>query len=79
MSVSTVRAKFRLDSEVTRTHAGGYSQKTLEFRAVGDNNPENSQFAKATPSGTLQIVVENESAAEYFTPGEEYFLDFIKA
>jgi hypothetical protein len=69
-----VRAKFRLASVLDQ----GFT-KTLNFNAVGDNNKENSQFSKATPWGEIKIVVDNPDAVAQFTPGDEFYVDFIKA
>ena len=86
-----VRAKFTLSSVKTtqwqwggnatgdpeKTHPG---QRSLVFNAVCDyGTPENQRFAKATPSGTLEMVVDNEEAVKQFEVGKSYYLDFTPA
>jgi hypothetical protein len=52
----------------------------LTFYAVGaDEVPENQRFHKYTPSGRLEITIDNPSAAEYFQLGKQYYLDFTEA
>jgi hypothetical protein len=68
-----VRAKFTCNS--IRYYA--YGERELCFDAVyDDGTPENQRFSKATPSGTLTITVDNPSAAAFFIPGKQYYLDF---
>ena len=72
-----VRGKFTLQS-VTK-HSYGNAQ-TFKFFAVHDTvTEENRKFAKYTPSGTLQITVDNPPAQEFFELGKTYYLDFTKA
>lgn len=49
--------------------------RTFRFMAVYDLNvPEDQRYAQATPSGTLQIQVDNPAVS--FEPGKDYYLDF---
>jgi hypothetical protein len=71
-----VRAKFKLSS-IKQYEYGG---KQFEFSAVYDDGiEENKRYAKATPSGSLLITVDNPPAAEFFEIGKSYYLDFSKA
>lgn len=71
-----VRAKFR----VTSVTAHEYGTKVVKAMAVGDNNPENSQFNKATPSGTIEFSISKDVPAYgVFEPGQSYYLDFTPA
>ena len=71
-----VRAKFICESIKEYAYGG----RELSFRAVyDDGTPENQRFSKATPSGLLTMTVDNPPAAEFFTLGKAYYLDFTEA
>lgn len=71
-----IRAKFRCES-ATR-HAWSDTATTYKFAAVYDPDlPEDQRFAKATPSGSLEMLVDNPSAE--FLPGCYYYLEFVQA
>lgn len=71
-----VRAKFQCSS-VTR-HADGGTQ--VMMHPVYSGSEENRAFNDATPSGELRIhIAKGKPAAELFTPGAAYFLDFTPA
>lgn len=42
-------------------------------------SPEDQQFAKATPSGRIEMVVDNPGAREFFRAGKTYYVDFTEA
>ncbi|HEX3649578.1 MAG TPA: hypothetical protein VHV49_14225 [Pseudonocardiaceae bacterium] len=70
-----IRAKFQCQSE-TR-HAYNDEARTFRFQAMYDPSlPEDQRFAKATPTGHLEILVDN-PAAQYEV-GAFYYLDFTK-
>lgn len=70
------RAKFRCMSE-TR-HSYNPESRTYRFGAIYDPHlPEDQRFAKATPSGTVEIVVDN--PAVHYTLGQDYYFDIIPA
>ncbi len=74
-----VRAKFVVVSVTRRKHwdqgvAPFISE--IELGAVTGGSPENKEFFAASPSGTLKLGVLNEKAAEQFTPGQHFFIDF---
>lgn len=88
----SVRAKFTLNAVTTTDHQFGgdivagdpvktiKGSKTLSFTAVyDDGTPENQRFNKATPSGSLQMSVDNEEALKQFQLGKSYYLDFTPA
>lgn len=71
-----VRAKFRVQSITTHE----YGARTVKASAVGDNNPENSQFNKATPSGEISFSISKDVPAyDAFEVGKSYYLDFTPA
>ncbi|MGW1801528.1 hypothetical protein ACWCQN_37835 [Streptomyces sp. NPDC001984] len=49
--------------------------RTYRFTAMYDTSiPEDQRYAQATPSGSLQIQVDNPAVS--FEPGRSYYLDF---
>lgn len=72
----TVRAKMRLNA-ITEHDTGS---KTLKFYTSYDQTiPEDQRFMKATPSGTIEMLVDNPAALEQFKIGESYYVDFTPA
>jgi hypothetical protein len=73
------RAKFACTREIhTKWSPNTDPQRSYEFQAVYDaTQPEDQRFAKATPSGSLSITVDN--AAVTFVPGKAYYLDITPA
>jgi hypothetical protein len=72
----TVRAKLHLVSE-TQHEWGG---KTLRFETRYDPAiPEDQRFQKATPSGHIELSIDNPSALEQFALGGNYYVDFTPA
>lgn len=69
-----MRCKFKLTSKTQLEE--GYQ---LNFIVVYANSPDNEKYFKYTPSGTINISLINEDTANKFTPGKEYYLDFIEA
>lgn len=70
-----VRAKFRCDSVLAYQLS-----KEAHLSAVYGKEGENADFTKYTPSGSVSILIENESkAADLFKPGKEYYLDFTES
>lgn len=72
-----VRSKFKLQE--IRQHAGS-SMRTFIFSAVcADGTPENEKFAKYTPNGRLEFVVDNPAVIESYKLGSEYYFDSTPA
>lgn len=69
----TVRAKFRL-GEITQT-AGVSGTKYVFWAVCADEIPENQRYHKWTPSGRLEITVNNPAVS--FELGQQYYLDFV--
>ncbi len=44
-----------------------------------DENLENQDFNRWTPSGTLVMTVDNPKAKDFFSEGKEFYLDFTEA
>lgn len=65
-----LRAKMKCDS-VTRTTYG----ETIKLHPVHSGSPENEQWSKYTPSGSLDLTITNPDAFGKMQPGDEFFLD----
>lgn len=74
----SVRGKFKLTAiEQCSWAKGGSVAHTLKFRTIYDQSiPEDQRFAKATPTGSLEMQVDNPAALEQFALGGDYYLDF---
>jgi hypothetical protein len=68
-----LKAKFRCNSITDN----GWNKSVNLSAVYGSKNDENADFAKATPSGTLNIGIDNQTAgANFFTPQKDYYLFF---
>jgi len=63
-------------SEVTKT---SYGSERVKLSAVYGNGEENKTYAKATPSASVEMTVDNPEAHGAFVPGREYYVDFTAA
>ncbi|MFZ4618589.1 MAG: hypothetical protein ACOYM2_20685 [Rectinemataceae bacterium] len=71
-----VRAKFTVESIEDKDDGA----KSIRLRAVGDDGiEENIRFHKYTPSGTIDLWVNNPPAAEQFVKGKSFYIDFVPA
>lgn len=71
-----VRAKFKV-TQVTNHDGGG---KTVKLYAEYDTSiPEDQRFAQATPSGTIEMYINNPPAADYLELGKKFYVDFTAA
>lgn len=52
---------------------------TLQAAPADGKGGENDLFAKASPSGKLEITIANIPAADFFEVGQAYYLEFKKA
>lgn len=69
-----VRAKFKL---VNITNFADMPAKKLVFHVQYDDTiPEDARFAKYTPSGHVEMFVDNPAAMAAFEIGRFYYLDF---
>ena len=71
----TTRAKFTCTAETTKRYAPApASSRVYDFTAVYDpDSPEDQRYAKATPTGSMSLTVDNPNAE--FVPGKAYYLD----
>lgn len=70
-----VRGKFILH-EITQT-AWDPVGRNLVFRAQYDPDlPEDQSYSKATPTGRIEMTVDNPAALAQFELGKIYYVDF---
>jgi hypothetical protein len=73
-----VRGKFILQS-IAKVSWSPTAQ-IFKFGAICDQaTEENKRFAQYTPSGQVEMTVDNPPAQEFFELGKAYYLDFSKA
>jgi hypothetical protein len=72
-----VRAKFTVSS-ITE-YAGSYKgAKVVKLSCIYDKDiPEDQRFFDATPSGSVEMLINNPAALEQFTLGKQFYADFI--
>ena len=76
-----MRAKMRVSNVVLVSE----TQENLSLTAVAksesypeDGSDENNTYAKFTPSGSVELTIQNPALLGKFTVGDEYYLDFTK-
>lgn len=77
----SVRAKVRVESvEYNKNAAGERESARVVARPVYDPDPasENGRFFRWTPGGQIDLQVVNLDAADQFTVGDEFYVDFTK-
>lgn len=76
-----VRAKFRCYSIEHFSQEPGGSRRVKLAPVYPGQNPteEDKAFWKYTPSGTLEMTIDNPPAADMFEIGKVYYLDFTRA
>ncbi|MBD2005624.1 MULTISPECIES: hypothetical protein [Cyanophyceae] len=72
---TTVRAKFKVTS-ITQFE---FDAIKVEMNPVYGDSPENQQFWKATPTGKIEMQINNPDTTSLFAVGAEYYVDFSKA
>lgn len=66
-----IRAKLRC-STVTLSESG----ETVHLHPVFGDCPENKEWSKFTPGGSVELQISNPPARGKFEVGKEYFADF---
>ncbi len=74
-----IRAKFKVQSYETSLSHQGEELRTVKLNAVIDGSPENKEFFKWTPSGSISIGMLAASTWKNFELGKEYYVDFTTA
>ncbi len=71
-----MRAKFMCMS----VSKDAYENETVTLAPVyGKDGSANASWAKATPSGRIELTISNPKAQGHFVPGRDYFVDFFDA
>lgn len=73
----SVRAKFNCTEKKADEHDD--SIVYVRFEAVVDEDGDNAQWSKWTPSGSVAMAITNPAAHNEFEVGKSYFLDFSPA
>ena len=81
----SVRAKFSVKSKTITS--SGYkdregklvAQTSVKLEPVHGGSEENKRFFSASPSGSIELGILNQFAADQFEIGKEYYIDFTEA
>lgn len=71
----TILAKFKVGSV---TDYGNKNEGVALSPVIGGSD-ENKSFSLYTPSGKIEMHINNPEACGFFIPGEEYYVEFKKA
>lgn len=75
--METVRAKFKVTQIIETHYAPNSSQKKIVLEAQYDPKvAEDVSFSKATPSGRMEIQIDNPVAIERMPVGKIFYVDF---
>ena len=75
----TVRAKFYVSKLDPYSPPSTGGEVVLFPVYSEDPNHENKKFWDATPSGTIQMIINNPAAFERFTMDKQFYVDFTPA
>lgn len=70
-----LQAKFKVGS----VENFGNNNVQAKLSAVVSGSEENKTFSMYTPSASLQMLINNPDAVDFFEAGEEYIATFTKA
>lgn len=68
-----VRAKVTVEQQ-----SGGKVVMTPVYEPDAAKDTENARFTKATPSGRIELGIDNPDAMKFFKPGKSYYVDFTE-
>jgi len=75
LNMNKVRGKFK----VQETTKYAWPGTKIVLKAEYDTTiPEDLRYATATPSGTVEMYVNNPPAENFFIPGKFYYIDFTE-
>ncbi len=76
------RCKFRCDSVKARSvgkNHDGSEQINDEIALYAVSGDENKPWSRFTPSGKLEMTIDNQALIGAFKPGKIYFIDIAEA
>ena len=74
----SVRGKFTVIKSASVSWSA--TAKELTFNAIyNQETEENQRFSKATPSGTITMLVDNPPATNFLELGKTFYVDFSAA
>lgn len=72
-----VRAKFKVVELIERSYGHGHKQKSIVMTPEYDAKiAEDVSFSKATPSGKIEMQIDNPVAIEALEVGKYFYVDF---
>jgi len=74
-----VRAKFsvvRVETSVFGPHPDHKTSKVILEARYDETIPEDQRFQKATPSGRIEMQIDNPAAVAQLVPGKQFYVDF---
>lgn len=72
-----VRAKFKVTSVITTEFTPTYSQKQIVLQPQYDSKlAEDVSFSKATPTGRIEMQIDNPDAIAAMPVGTVFYVDF---
>ena len=74
-----MRAMFTVNDVLERKGAdGSVMSQIVRLNPVYENNPDhpNYKFWKATPTGSMEMTINNPAAFDFFVSGRKYLLSF---
>lgn len=72
-----VRAKFKVTSVITTEFTPTYSQKQIVLQPQYDSKlAEDVSFSKATPTGRIEMQIDNPDAIAAMPVGTLFYVDF---
>jgi hypothetical protein len=77
-----IQALFQVNDVLERKATdGSVMSQIVRLNPVYENNPDhpNYEFWKATPTGSMEMTINNPSAFDAFVPGGKYLLTFERA
>ena len=67
--------KMRAKLTVSSVTDNGYSD-VVKFGCLYSQTPEDNSFAKATPSGSCELTIDNPALRGQLKPGQKFYVDF---
>jgi hypothetical protein len=73
----SVRAKFTVQ-EVTRFSYSDSATRVKLSAVCADEVEENQRYHRYTPSGSIELTIDNPPASAVFAPGRTFYVDFTE-